>query len=388
MRRRLSTIASLVGLLGLAIVSNSTAVEPTPRLQPTFFGVATDNVLLDGQVDLNAQLARMRAVGTGSIRFPIYWSGVQPYQSWSEIPAPARALFTSEHGRPMSFRQIDREIVAFARHGMHMLPVILQAPPWARVDPMQLWSPPANPEDYGRFVGCIVRRYGTHGQFWAQHPKLAGMAPRWWQIWNEPAGGETPDGPTLFWQGPEPYEPRYLAMLRAARTAARAADPKARIVLAGLFGNSWDALTRIYKYGGRGLFDAVAVHPYADTPAHVLTILRYVRRAMRRERDGRLALLVTETGWPSSKGQPTTNDLGIETTETGQASNLTAEYALLAAHRLELSLQAVYWYTWVSAEPSSDTFDYAGLLRLTPTGRIGAKPAFRAYRRTLRRLER
>jgi hypothetical protein len=387
MRQRFAIIAVLVAALGLAIVSDSSATAPGPRVQTTFFGVVTDNVLLDGQVDLKAQLARMRAVGTGSIRFPIYWSSAQPYQSWREVPAQARALFVSEDGRPTSFLQIDREILAFARHGLHMLPVILQAPPWARLQTTQLWSPPANPEDYGRFVGCIVRRYGTHGQFWAQHPKLADVAPRWWQIWNEPAGGDTPEGATIFWDGPKPYEPRYLAMLRATRTAARAADPEARIVLAGLFGDSWDALAQIYKYGGRGLFDAVAVHPYADTPAHVLTILRYVHRTMRRERNRRLPLLVTETGWPSSKGHATSGLLGIETTETRQASNLAAEYRMLVAHRLELNLQAIYWYTWVGTEPSSDPFDYSGLLRLTPAGRIEAKPAFRAYYRTLRHLE-
>jgi hypothetical protein len=354
----------------------------------SFFGVVTNEVLLGGKVDLNRQLTMMRAVGTGSIRFPIYWNAAQPYRSWGDVPAAQRRQFTSAGGRPTWFRETDREVVNFASHGLHMLPVILQAPPWARLDPTRLWSPPADPREYGRFVGAVVRRYGTHGQFWREHPDLARMAPRWWQIWNEPAGGHTPEGPTLFWDGPEPYEPRYLGMLRAARRAAREADSRARIVLAGLFGDSWDALSQIYKYGGRGLFDAVAVHPYANSPADVLTILQYVHQTLRRQHQDGLPLLVTETGWTSSYGHAGSGGFGIETTEARQASNLAVEYPLLVAHRRELNLDGIYWYTWIGAEPSTDSFEYSGLLRLTPAGRIQAKPAFRAYDRTIRRLER
>jgi hypothetical protein len=279
-------------------------------------------------------------------------------------------------------------MLAFASHGLQMLPVILQAPRWAALRPRRDWSPPADPRQYGSFVGVVVRRYGTNGTFWAEHPQLARMAPRWWQIWNEPDGAISPESRTVFWDGPKPYEPRYLAMVRAARRAARTADPHARIVIGGLLGDSWDAIAQIYKYGGRGLFDAVAVHPYAATPAHVLTILRYVHSALQREHAGRLPLLVTETGWPSSKGHAGPAPFGIDTTESRQASNRMAEYPLLAAHRRELNLQAIYWYTWISAEPGVDTFDYAGLLRLPPSGQIRAKPAFQAYLRTIRRLER
>lgn len=129
------------------------------------------------------------------------------------------------------------------------------------------------------------------------------------------------------------------------------------------------------------------MHPYADTPAHVLAILRNVRRTLRQEHQTRLPMFVTETGWTSSQGH-TVLQAGIETTPAGQASNLAAEYPLLVANRQALDLAAVYWYTWIGAEPSSDQFQYSGLLRLTPGGRVQVKPAFRAYDRTLRRLER
>lgn len=291
------------------------------------------------------------------------------------------------NGRPTVFGAIDREVLAFAQHGLEMLPVVLQAPPWARLTRSRLWSPPAHPQDYGNFVGALVQRYGTRGQFWKQHPGLAHLAPRWWQIWNEPAGGATPEDTSLFWDGPKPYEPRYIKMLRAARTAARRADPNARIVLAGLFGASWLSLLQLYNYNAGGLFDAVAVHPYANTPGHVLTILRYVRRVLQQEHATRLPLLVTETGWASSVASAKRTAPGIQTTEAGQASNLAAEYPLLVAHRAELNLQAIFWYTWIGPEPSTDYLDYSGLLRLTPSGGVETKPALSAYSATVQRLE-
>jgi hypothetical protein len=53
-----------------------------------------------------------------------------------------------------------------------------------------------------------------------------------------------------------------------------------------------------------------------------------------------------------------------------------------------LNLRAIFWYTWLGAEPSSDPFEYSGLLALTPDGRVRPKPALRSYERTLARLER
>lgn len=382
-------VASAVGALIVVVVlaAGSPAAASGGRVPARFFGMVGAGPLLDGRVTLNLQLASMRRLGTGSIRFPIYWSDAQPYASWSDVPADQRAQFTSAGGRPTTFAEIDEQILDFASHGLQMLPVIVQAPGWARLQPTHTWSPPARPADFGRFVGDVVERYGAGGEFWVEHPQLAHLAPRWWQIWNEPAGGDRPEGHTFFWDGPKPYEPRYLAMLRAARQAARAADPHARIVLAGLFGRSWTALARIYAYRGGGLFDAVAIHPYANTPEHVLTILRDVHRVLLNHRANRLPLLVTETGWTSSAGHAPKGVFGIETTPARQASNLAHEYPLLVAHRRELNLQGLYWYTWIGTEPGTNPFDYAGLLRFTPTGQIQAKPAFWAYRRVLRRLE-
>ena len=61
---------------------------------------------------------------------------------------------------------------------------------------------------------------------------------------------------------------RALLRAAAARGAprARARRPRLAHVLAGLPNESWLALRSIYRAGGRGAFDAVALHPYTGQP--------------------------------------------------------------------------------------------------------------------------
>ena len=62
-----------------------------------------------------------------------------------------------------------------------------------------------------------------------------------------------------------------MRLLRASRRALRAADPGARKILAGLPNYCWSALRKVYKAGGRGAFDVVALHPYTGRPRNVVS---------------------------------------------------------------------------------------------------------------------
>ena len=44
-------------------------------------------------------------------------------------------------------------------------------------------------------------------------------------------------------------------------------------MLAGLPNESWIALRKVYKAGGRGAFDAVALHPYTGKPRNVIRLI-------------------------------------------------------------------------------------------------------------------
>jgi hypothetical protein len=188
-----------------------------------------------------------------------------------------------------------------------------------------------------------------------------------------------------FWLS-QPFAPDYVALLRATRPALRRADRSARIVLAGLVYDSWDALAQVYRAGGRGLFDAVALHPFTRRPDDVLRIIERNRTVMARHHDGGKPIYLSELSWPSSRGRIPVR-YGYETNERGQARRLTAALRLLAANRRRLGLRRVYWYTWLTREKHPDyPFDYAGLRRLDPA-RVRSKPALRAYRRAALKLE-
>jgi hypothetical protein len=226
---------------------------------------------------------------------------------------------------------------------------------------------------YASFLAALVRRYGPRGSFWKTAPAPA-VPVRTWQIWNEP-------NIRPFWPR-QPFERRYVALLKAAHDAIKRLDRGATVVLAGLPNYSWTALKKIYAVpGARRLFDVVAVHPYTKTPQRVITILRFVRSVMDAAGDSRKPLVADEVSWPSSLGK-TVHNTGYDfaTTEAGQARNIGRLLPLLARDRASLRLSGFYYYTWASQERRNGlAFDFAGLLKFA-SGRFLAKPALRAFK--------
>ena len=85
-----------------------------------------------------------------------------------------------------------------------------------------------------------------------------------------------------------PTRAGYLALLRGFDSAARDADPSARIVLGGLFPTPHggiemtDFVSALYRGGGKDLFGSVALHPYAATPQDALAWVEQMRAALDR----------------------------------------------------------------------------------------------------------
>ena len=169
------------------------------------------------------------------------------------------------------------------------------APAWAARFPGEFASPPADHGRYAGFVRALAERYGERGSFWRERRRCAAQPLTEWQLWNEPTMQS-------FWLV-QPFAREYVALLRATRRALRQAAPRARIVLAGLVYESWDALEQIYRAGGRRWFDAVALHPFTRRPDDVLRILERNRTVMARHADAYKPLYLTELSWPSSRGR-------------------------------------------------------------------------------------
>jgi hypothetical protein len=358
----------------LAAVLSAPAAAAERRVPPGWLGVVADGPLSPAQ---GAEWDGMVAAGAESVRAAFFWDRVQPYRTAAEIPSADAARFRHTGGVPTDFTELDATVAAAAARRLGALPVVQGTPGWAARRPGDPASPPARPATFAAFLRVLVARYGPRGTFWAERPDLPRMPVRAWQIWNEP-------NLTRYWSV-QPFARPYARLLRTAHAAISRSDPGATVVLAGLPNESWTALRRIYAAGGRGGFDAVALHPYTGRPQDVLRLVRRARRVMARYGDRRVPVWLTELSWPAARGR-VPDPAGFEVTEAGQATRLGTALRLLAAARERLRIGRVFWYTWLSTEAGPSAFDWSGLRRLRD-GNIVSARALTTFARWARRLE-
>ena len=356
MRRAAPVLAALCAALLLAAPAHARTV---PR---GWLGVQADGPLTEPGNPFASEWGLMAASGVESVRVAFDWRAAQP----------------SEAGA-IDFSAMDAAVVAAAQQRLPVLPVVHRTPAWAAARPRDgSASPPRGTAAYTRFLGALVGRYGPNGSLWAAQPTLPRVPIRDWQIWNEP-------NLTRYWST-QPFARRYVKLLRASRRALRAADPGSRTILAGLPNESWIALRKVYKAGGRWSFDVVALHPYTGRPRNVIRLIEFARREMRRYRDGRKPVWLTELSWPAAKGR-TKGAPGFVTTERGQASRLKLALSLLLKARKRLKIQRVIWYTWLSREAPRNAFAWSGLRRQRGARLVSAR-SLSEFRRAARRLAR
>ena len=356
MRLAVPVLAAIGAALLLAAPAQARSV---PR---GWLGVQADGPLTEPGDPFASEWRLMAASGAETVRVAFDWRVAQPVA-----------------GGPVDFSRMDATVVAAAEQRLTVLPVVHRTPGWAATRPgAGSASPPRGTAAYTRFLTALVGRYGPNGSLWGEQPALPRVPIRAWQIWNEP-------NLTRYW-ATQPFAKPYVKLLRASRRALRGADPGSRTILAGLPNESWIALRRVYKAGGRGAFDAVALHPYTGRPRNVIKLIRLARREMRRYHDGRKPVWLTELSWPASKGK-TGGAPGFVTTERGQAARLGLALALLAKSRKWLKIERVVWYTWLSREGGRNSFNWSGLRRGRGDQLVSAR-SLAVFRRAAKRLAR
>ncbi len=366
---------ALVLTATLPVAAAGAGGAPTPVPQG-FVGMDVDfPVFPNPYVNQSQQMDTMVTSGVESIRVVFDWSAAQPYASWSQVPASVHSEFVNVGGRPTDFTTYDAFVAAAAQHHITVLPVIENAPTWDgqsyRGAVVRL---PRSPGPYGAFAKALVQHYGPAGSFWNANPGLPKIPITMWQIWNEP-------NIAAFWP-PQPYYSRYLALLRAAHSAIKAADPSAKVVLAGLPNFSWIDIARIDRFrGARNLYDVAAVHPYTKNPQGVITILGYVRHELDISGGASKPILADEISWPSSLGHTNRSTrYDFATTQAGQARKVGQALQLLAQNRVRLRLAGFYYYNWAAQDRTNYMdFDFAGLFHFI-SGEFQAKPVFNAFR--------
>jgi len=359
--RSAKTIACLLALVTALIAP--AAAQALPR---SFFGIAPQTALTD------TDTAYMKAARIGSVRWPFNWATVQ-----------ARA------NSGYDWSSIDPAVEAAARRGLEILPFLYGTPRWIAGKPTTM------PIDNGRarrawkaFVREAVERYGPGGEFWSERapggaaavnyvPVIARPVPiRTWQVWNE----------ANFFYFAFPVSPqRYVRLLKPTYQTIKAVDPRAQVILTGLFGNpdeggrrgmdAADFLDALYRAPGiQRYFDAVALHPYSFHVEDLELLIEDLREVVLDNRDPSAQLYVTEMGWGS---QSDPNVVAFEQGIQGQARELRGAYRYLIGNRHRLNLKGTYWFSWKDIRGACNFCDSVGLFR--QGSRFKPKPAWRSF---------
>lgn len=363
MRLRGSALLALLVALVVAVSGCDTAgqtVSSPGRVGRDFFGLQQT---VTGAGEQGAQLAGMAAAHVGVVRHVVPWADMEP--------SPGVYDFAS----------FDAFVADASRHGLRVLPFILGAPTWSLPHPRGRSAavPPRDPGMLAVFATRLVERYGPRGSFWRAHPGLHRYPIRAWQIWNEP------NLPT-YWGG-HPRARDYVALLRAAYRAIHRADRGATVVSAGI-PNSHRGIpfvvwvTRFFRAGGRGTFDAFGLHAYAHSVTGVLAAVAQARGLLRNGGAPRVPIWITEFGWANDG-----NDSPFTVSSRTQAYNVEAALNALAARRTLLGVRGAVYFEWRDTAPpgaAEQWGSFTGLVRLD--GR--RKPAFRAFARAAQALRR
>ena len=121
----------------------------------------------------------MAASGVESVRTDFSWASAQ-----------------RRRGGSFDLSQTDAVVGRAALRNIELLPVVHEAPRWARAYERRPKSPPRRNAHYASYVAALVERYGPSGSFWTDNPTLPKRPLRQWQVWNEPHL-------RLYWDAPE-----------------------------------------------------------------------------------------------------------------------------------------------------------------------------------------
>jgi Beta-galactosidase/Glycosyl hydrolase catalytic core len=336
------------------------------------------------QTTRDGMFALMARSGVESVRALFYWPSIEANQ-----------------GR-YNWTPFDREVGQAASHGLTVLATVQGSPRWASAGPSggdYAQYPPKNLSDYQAILTTLIGRYGPKGTFWAANPTIPKRPIREWQIWNEPSA--------TYFLHVSNYRTYYPKLLKAGYRAVKKADPRSKVVAAGLASflqetgkktYSWTDLAAFYKRGHiRKYFDIAAIHPFNPTPKATVDTVKEFRKVMNKYKDRRKPIYVTEFTFLGSKGKLNSKDdyFGLEVTAKQQRKYLAATYKSLIKNK-GLRVKKAFWYALGSAyspvscdNGSTDpTFQYAGLLSVTCRGTVfTATPLLSAYAATAKKYE-
>lgn len=340
-RLTVAVLAVLAAIAGFVIFFSRAA---TPSSNPNSlgrFGMNTLAVMSGNNTQVGTVFDNLKAADVNWIRGDFEWSVVQ------------------QNGKnSFDWSREDVMVAQAVSHHINVLATLDYTPAWARTNQSSDKYPPDNVADYAAYVSAAVTRYKASVHYW--------------ELWNEPNNA-------TFWQ-PSPNVAAYTALLKAGYAAAKAADPTATVISAGLSPGSGTSDPRTFLQGmydnnggtSTGLFDAVGWHPYCDAINPVTSTDEWCSWYRMSGTTPSARSIMTAAGdsnkliWPTEYGVCTNGTGGATGSEATQAADLTAAYN--GAGQTSW-LGPLFWYEFqdVSTDTSSNFFNFCGLLNFNGT---------------------
>jgi hypothetical protein len=179
--------------------------------------------------------------------------------------------------------------------------------------------------------------------------------------------------------------PDYVALVKAAYSSGKAADPKAKILAGAVMQSDFEYVEKLYAAGIKGNFDAFSIHPYCEDRSPMdpwktewmrLSFIRgvpKVRDVMLKYGD-HSPMWFTEFGWSTSTTRNVSSQAnGVD--EQAQASDVTL--ALDQVQRWSYVETAIYYNLINSGDDRASLYGNYGLVRYDRS----VKPAYAAYKK-------
>lgn len=228
---------------------------------------------------LRKALEQVQVAGLGVVRQHFAWADIEPQQG------------------VFQWERWDRILPIVAQYGVQVIATLDTSPAWARPtwELTNIWAPPANYDDYARFVTAFAARYDRYIKAY--------------QIWDQP-------NIAPHWGSGEVSPKGYVGLLRAASTAIRKDHPNALIIAGGMAptieesGNNLSDVQFLREIGRRGAsqyYDILGIRTLGfwsgpddrQTSEGRLNFSRAIllREEMVHRGDGAKAIWALDSGW-------------------------------------------------------------------------------------------
>lgn len=325
--------------------------------------------LLSGMLLLGSVVRAPTAIASGG-EVGVDWfdSGAQSADLQDMQEAGVKWLRVGVFFQASTHAYLDSLVRTAAAHQIKVLPAVYPVP---RND----YGTREQRQAYLSWLSQTVTRYRDRIRVWE-----VGNEPNLEPFWNIPGA----PGEASWNEGVH----RYVQHLAETYSTIKASDPSATVLLGGLSGHYMEQyIDRLIAEGAYRHFDAMNLHPYANSPQGVVARVRSARRHMSRAPGmASKPIWITEFGWQATWA----GSFMYVPSEEIKASYLTQTIVKLREAGIDTPIFCYVWYEWadITRQGASNVNGFGFVRRASASARPVRLPAYYALRSVARQGQR